>query len=54
MIYKVFINLLYLRAVGFIKSHVYHDFNTTGGFVENTIGMFVSTITKKKSFIYFW
>jgi hypothetical protein len=41
-IYKVFINLLALRAVGFIKLHVYRDLNTTGGFVENTVANMAS------------
>jgi hypothetical protein len=52
IIYKVFTNLLSLRAVGFIKFHIHCGFNTTGGFVENTIDMLVSSITKKKTFIY--
>jgi hypothetical protein len=51
IIYKVFTNLLSLRAAGFIKFHIYRGFNTTGGFVENMIGMFISSITKKKTFI---
>jgi hypothetical protein len=51
IIYKVFTYLLSLRAIGLIKFHVYHGLNTTGGFVENTIGMLVSSITKKKTFI---
>jgi hypothetical protein len=46
LIYKVFINLLYLRAIGFIKSYIHNDLNTTGGFVVDKIGMFVSTIIK--------
>jgi hypothetical protein len=43
--------LLSLRAVGFIKIHIYRGVNTTGGFVENTIGMLVSSITNEKTFI---
>jgi len=36
------------------NEYAYHDFNTTGGFVENTVSMFLSTITKKKLFINLW
>jgi hypothetical protein len=39
--YNTCINLLYLRAIRFIKCHVYHYFNSTKGFVENTIGMLI-------------
>jgi hypothetical protein len=46
-----FTNLLSLIAVRFIKFHVYRGLNTTGGFVENTIGMLVSSITNEKTFI---
>jgi hypothetical protein len=37
--YTQFINLLLLRAIRFMKRQVTHDFNTTGGFVEDTIAM---------------
>jgi hypothetical protein len=39
--YTQFINLLHLRAIRFIKRQVTCDFNTTGGFVEDTIAMSV-------------
>ena len=52
--YNLNIDLLLLRAVGFIKSHVYCDFNQTGGFIENMISMFISTITKHETFIHLW
>jgi hypothetical protein len=39
--YTQFINLLYLRAIRFIKRQVTRGFNTTGGLVEDTIAMSV-------------
>jgi hypothetical protein len=45
--------LLPLRAIRFIKYHVTCNFNTTGGFVEDTITMSIWGITKKKTFINF-
>src|SRR6266542_2058806 len=38
LFYKTWVNLL-LRAIRFIKYHIFRDFNTPGGLVENTIGM---------------
>jgi hypothetical protein len=29
--------LLILRAISLIKHHIIHDFNTTGGHIENTV-----------------
>ena len=51
--YNTWINLLHLRAIRFIKYHIYHDFNSTHGFVEDTIGMLIWSITKKNAFINF-
>jgi hypothetical protein len=42
-----------LRAIRFIKRQGTRDFNTTGGFVEDTIAMSVSGVTKKDTFINF-
>jgi hypothetical protein len=52
--YNLNIDLLLLRAIGFIKSHIYCDFNQTGGFIESTISMFVSSITKHETLINLW